>query len=64
MNYYLIRSVDTKEVMFLFKTVFVWTSSILNRIEMVTEPEYETYVAFGIPEAETFEEVYLKMGKQ
>ena len=64
MNYYLIRSIDTKEAMFVYKTDHVWTSSSLNRIEKITKPEYETYMAFGILEPKTWEEVYLNMGKQ
>lgn len=49
MNHYVVREHESMEAVFVVATEHQWTSSS-GRIEKITKPEFETYVAFGIPE--------------
>lgn len=58
--YWLIRESDSKEAMLIYKGSNLWWRDV-ERVEEITQAQYETYAEFGIPMAATLEEVHVKM---
>ena len=64
--YYLIRESASGEVMIIYKCSGTpwWPERTGERIEDITQSQYETYVAFGITEATSFEEAVIRMRRK